>query len=70
MPFIYSKAILKALKLVSFNNRERGNKLVNIELKLDLNNREFMFERIDKPNYNHYRKWNALTKKILNISGL
>ena len=29
-----------------------------------------MFERIDKPNYNHYRKWNSLREKILNISGL
>ena len=41
-----------------------------LDYKLDLNNREFMFERIDKPNYNHYRKWNSLREKILNISGL
>ena len=41
-----------------------------LDYKLDLNNREFMFERIDKPNYNHYRKWNSLREKILNISDL
>ena len=41
-----------------------------LDYKLDLNNREFMFERIDKPNYNHYRKWKSLREKILNISGL
>ena len=41
-----------------------------INYKLDLNNREFMFERVDKPNYNHYRKWKSLREKILNISGL
>ena len=41
-----------------------------LDYKLDLNEREYMFERVDIPNYNHYRKWNSLTKKILNLSDL
>jgi hypothetical protein len=44
--------------------------IVDRDYNLDLNNREFMFERVEKQNYNHYRKWKSLTKKILNISGL
>src|SRR6056300_617054 len=37
------------------------------DYKLDLNNREFMFERVEKPIYTNYRKWKPLTKKILKI---
>ena len=39
------------------------------DYKLDLNNREFMFERVEKPIYTNYRKWKPLTKKILKIGG-
>jgi len=38
--------------------------------KLDLNDREFMFERVEEPNYTQYRKWKSLTEKILKISDL
>ena len=37
------------------------------DYKLDLNNREWMFERVEIPSYTEYRKWKPLTKKILNI---
>ena len=37
------------------------------DYKLDLNNREWMFERVEVPEYTQYRKWNTLIKKILNI---
>ena len=41
-----------------------------LDYKLDLNEREFMFERVESPDYNQYRKWKPLTKKILNIKDL
>ena len=41
-----------------------------LDYKLDLNEREFMFERVESPDYNQYRKWKPLTKKILKIGGL
>lgn len=41
-----------------------------LDYKLDLNEREFMFERVELPDYNQYRKWKPLTKKILKIGGL
>jgi len=44
--------------------------IVDRDYKLNLNEREFMFERVESPNYNQYRKWKSLTKKILNIGGL
>ena len=37
---------------------------------IDINEREFMFERIETPNYSQYRKWKILTKKILKIKDL
>ena len=41
-----------------------------LDYKLDLNEREFMFERVESPDYKQYRKWKPLTKKILKIGGL
>ena len=41
-----------------------------LDYKLDLNEREFMFERVELPDYKQYRKWKPLTKKILKIGGL
>tara|TARA_B100000927_G_C16382159_1_gene435841 strand:+ start:129 stop:977 length:849 start_codon:yes stop_codon:yes gene_type:complete len=41
-----------------------------LDYKLDLNEREFMFERVESPDYKQYRKWKALTKKILKIRDL
>ena len=38
--------------------------------RLDLNEREYMFERVEEPNYERFRKWNTLTKKIMNIKDL
>jgi hypothetical protein len=40
------------------------------DFTIDLNEREFMFERIETPNYSQYRKWKILTKKILKIKDL
>ena len=37
---------------------------------IDLNKREFMFERVESPNYIEYRKWKILTEKILKIKDL
>ena len=37
---------------------------------IDINEREFMFERIETPNYSQYRKWKILTEKILKIKDL
>ena len=77
--FKWDYSVLERLKQVSnstanesFANEYKKmlNAIEDRNYKLDLNNREFMFERVDKSNYNHYRKWNALTKKIMNISGL
>ena len=77
--FKWDYSVLQRLKEVSKSTanesfaQEYAQMLSAIEYldyKLDLNNREFMFERIDKPNYNHYRKWNSLREKILNISDL
>ncbi len=41
-----------------------------LDYKLDLNEREFMFERVESPDYKQYRKWKVLTKKILKIRDL
>ena len=41
-----------------------------LDYRLDLNNRVFMFERVEKPNYNYYRKWKSLSEKILKIRDL
>jgi hypothetical protein len=40
------------------------------DFTIDLNEREFMFERIETPNYSQYRKWKILTEKILKIKDL
>jgi hypothetical protein len=37
---------------------------------IDINEREFMFERVESPNYREYRKWKFLTEKILKIKDL
>ena len=40
------------------------------EVVRNLNEREYMFERVEEPNYERFRKWNTLTKKIMNIKDL
>ena len=35
--------------------------------KIDLTKEEFMFQRLDKPNYHKLNTWNDLTKKIVKI---
>jgi hypothetical protein len=35
--------------------------------KIDLTKKEFMFQRLDKPNYHKLNTWNDLTKKIVKI---
>lgn len=77
--FKWDYSVLQRLKQVSTStaNESFANEykimldaIVDRDYNLDLNNREFMFERVEKQNYNHYRKWKSLTEKILNISGL
>ena len=41
-----------------------------LDYRFDINDRKWMFERVDSPDYSTYRKWKILTKKILNISNL
>ena len=37
------------------------------DFKIDINQKEFMFQRLDKPNYHKLNTWNDLTKKIVKI---
>ena len=37
------------------------------DFKIDLTKEEFMFQRLDKPNYHKLNTWNDLTKKIVEI---
>ena len=37
------------------------------DFKIDLTKEEFMFQRLDKPNYHKLNTWNDLTKKIVKI---
>ena len=41
-----------------------------LNFKLDLNDRRFCFQRLEKPNYADYRYWSNISEKILNIRGL
>jgi hypothetical protein len=42
--------------------------LNNKNFKIDLLNHDFMFELgLDKPEYNRYKNWNKLIKKIISI---
>jgi len=37
------------------------------DFKIDLTKKEFMFQRLDKPNYHKLNTWNDLRKKIVEI---
>jgi hypothetical protein len=37
------------------------------DFKIDIAKREFMFQRLDKPNYHKLRHWDRLRKKIVKI---
>ena len=43
------------------------NEIKDNDFKIDLTAREFMFQRLDKPNYHQLRHWDRLTKKIVSI---
>jgi hypothetical protein len=77
--FKWDYSVLQRLKQVSTSTANESfakeykimlDAIVDRDYNLDLTNREFMFERVDVPNYNQYRKWKALTENILNIRDL
>ena len=77
--FKWDYSVLQRLKEVSESKlheafsheyKQMLSSIQYLDYKLDLNNREFMFERVESPDYKHYRKWKPLTKKILKISDL
>ena len=41
--------------------------LSGFDKRIDLTKEEFMFQRLDKPNYHKLNTWNDLTKKIVKI---
>ncbi len=43
------------------------NEIKDNDFKIDVNERQFMFQRLDKPNYHQLRHWDRLTKKIVSI---
>ena len=42
----------------------------HLDYKFDVDDRKWMFERVDEPDYTLYYKWRTLTKKILKIKDL
>ena len=60
----------KLHEAISHEYKKMLSAIEYLDYKLDLNEREFMFERVESPDYKQYRKWKPLTKKILKIGGL
>jgi len=74
--FKWDYSVLQRLKEVSKSNliesfSEEYKKMLSaieyLDYKMDLGEREYMFQRVDKPNYNSYRYWDRLRKIITEI---
>jgi hypothetical protein len=74
--FKWDYSVLQRLKQVSKSKlheafSEEYRKMLSaieyMEYRIDLNERDFMFQRVEVPNYNEYRHWNRLRKKIINV---
>ena len=77
--FKWDYSVLERLKEVSTSElvesfsreyRKMLHAIEKLDYRFDINDRKWMFERVDSPDYSTYRKWKILTKKILNISNL
>ena len=51
----------------AFEYKMMYDEIKDNDFKIDINQKEFMFQRLDKPNYHKLNTWNDLTKKIVKI---
>ena len=74
--FKWDNSVLQRLKTVSKSNinkpvsmeyKKMLDAIEKFDFKLNLDDKRFMFERVDLPKYSNYSKWNLLKDKILKI---
>ena len=74
--FKWDNSVLQRLKTVSKSNinkpvsmeyKKMLDAIEKFDFKLNLDDKRFMFERVDLPKYSKYSKWNLLKDKILKI---
>ena len=58
---------IKELQNINKEYRKMLSAIEYMEYRIDLSERDFMFQRVEVPNYNEYRPWNRLRKKIINV---
>lgn len=74
--FKWDYSVLQRLKQVSSSNLKESfsneylkmlNEIQNRNFQLDISNREWLFQRIESIDYQEYRYWDKLRKKIIEV---
>ena len=63
----YPKGFQSILEAFSEEYRKMSSAIEYMEYRIDLSERDFMFQRVEVPKYNEYRYWNRLIKKIIKV---